>query len=432
MGPKLGPARGATAACKVAVRRLFFSTSSVGSEKICKMSTFWIPASNIAPVKVKDTDIHSRLVRYGFLRQVHSGIFHMLPLGHRVQVKLERLIGQHMETLGACRLDMSSLSSESLWETSGRLDKIYPELFRFADRKGSPYLLAPTHEEEITNLVAKGLHSYKELPLRLYQITRKYRDEMRPRAGILRAREFTMKDLYTFDYSAASALEAYAAVRAAYTAIFACLGLPVVAAEASSGDMGGSLSHEYLLAAPNGEDKLVTCAGCGYAANAEVAGLKEGDNHSLCPRCSDGALTHQNAVELGHTFYLATRYSEPLGANVVVPATLLGNGTDGTVMVPLQMGCHGIGVSRLLASAAEHWSLSDSPGIGWPPAIAPFQVIILYRSEFQADAGEAAAAISKSCQADILLDDRSESLAWKMRDADNIGFIAKASYGDSH
>ncbi|KAF6813897.1 prolyl-tRNA synthetase [Colletotrichum plurivorum] len=187
-----------------------------------------------------------------------------------------------MQDLGASRVALSTITSKDLWQKSGRLALLEPEvcgfifagiieLFGFDDRKGAKYMLSPTHEEEITSLVAKTVKSYKDLPLRLYQITRKFRDELRPRHGLLRSREFTMKDLYTFDVTHEGALETYQKVQAAYAGVFGALKLPVIVARASSGDMGGDLSHEYHLPTPVGEDTVITCNTCDYTVNTEIA-----------------------------------------------------------------------------------------------------------------------------------------------------------------
>jgi len=230
-----------------------------------------VPSGGIAQSKDGPEDTHALLIRTGFLRQAYSGIFHYLPLGLRVHEKLERLIDKHMRSLGASKLALSSISQEQLWEKSGRLAGGGAELMRFMDRKGTRYLLAPTHEEEITALMESIVRSHKQLPLRVYQIGRKYRDERRPRAGLLRGKEFTMKDLYTFDTTEAAALETYADVQAAYRALFDELGLPYLVAEADSGNMGGRLSHEYLYPSPMGEDTILSCTSCNYTANSEVA-----------------------------------------------------------------------------------------------------------------------------------------------------------------
>lgn len=214
---------------------------------------------------------HDLLIRAGFLRQAYSGIFHLLPLGLRVQNKIERLIDKHMLRLGASKVSLSTISSEELWQRSRRLDKgRTSELLRFADRKGAKYLLSPTHEEEITTIIANAVHSYKELPLRLYQVSRKYRDEPRPRQGLLRGREFLMKDLYTFDVTEDAARQTYEEVREAYVAFLEELKLPFLVARADSGNMGGTLSHEYHFASPQGEDTIINCDKCELSMNEEL------------------------------------------------------------------------------------------------------------------------------------------------------------------
>ncbi|KAI1273193.1 hypothetical protein F5Y07DRAFT_411892 [Xylaria sp. FL0933] len=242
---------------------------STSPSRFTRISSFWLPTGGLVPAE--DEDGHAKLIRAGYLRQSHTGIFHILPLGERVQKKLEGLIDKYMSQLGASKVSLSSISSQALWRKTKRLEGYGKELFRFADRKGVPYILAPTHEEEITKLVASTVKSYKSLPLRLYQIGRKYRDEIRPRHGVLRSREFVMKDLYTFDYSPQSALKTYEEARAAYSRLFDELKLPYLVAEAASGDIGGDLSHEYHLPSPAGEDNVISCTDCSYVANEELA-----------------------------------------------------------------------------------------------------------------------------------------------------------------
>ncbi|KAJ5767128.1 uncharacterized protein N7511_004744 [Penicillium nucicola] len=244
-----------------------------------RVSNCWIPTGGMSKKSVdgENEDANELLVRGGFLRQAYSGVFHMLPLGLRVQDKLESLIDKHMRTLGASKVSLSSLSSEELWERSGRLSE-GSELFRLKDRKDTPFLLAPTHEEEITSLVGHLTTSYKSLPLRVYQISRKYRDEARPRQGLLRGREFIMKDLYTFDYSVSEALKTYSAVKQAYVGLFDELKIPYLVAAADSGNMGGSLSHEYHFISPKGEDDVVSCSHCAHVYNEELA---DGKTHSF-------------------------------------------------------------------------------------------------------------------------------------------------------
>ncbi|KAJ3527561.1 hypothetical protein NM208_g10643 [Fusarium decemcellulare] len=270
------------------------SVSSVARANLPRntLSTIWIPTGGItaiddesyrsrkadsrrlsSPGIPKSATPYEPALTYA-LPQAHSGIFQLLPLGLRVQDKIEKLLDKHMRSVGASRLSLSTISSEELWKKSDRLDRVAPELFRFTDRKEVPLILSPTHEEEITTLVAGTLRSYKELPVRLYQITRKYRDERRPRHGLLRSREFLMKDLYTFDATTKAAIDTYHQVSGAYRAFFSELKLPYLVAEASSGDMGGDLSHEYHLPSAVGEDTVVNCDSCGYTANDEVASAR--------------------------------------------------------------------------------------------------------------------------------------------------------------
>ncbi|RXG43429.1 hypothetical protein VDGE_30407 [Verticillium dahliae] len=189
-----------------------------GADQRQRLTAIWTPTGGRTAGEAERA--HDKLIRAGLLRQSHSGIFHILPMGYRIQSKLESLIDKHMQSLGASRVALSSITSKKLWQQSGRYENLGSELFNFQDRKGADYMLAPTHEEEVTSLVAQSVKSYKELPLRLYQITRKYRDELRPRHGLLRTREFTMKDLYTFDVDTAAAMQTYEQVQDAYASFF--------------------------------------------------------------------------------------------------------------------------------------------------------------------------------------------------------------------
>ncbi|KAL4993094.1 hypothetical protein BDV10DRAFT_179685 [Aspergillus recurvatus] len=247
-----------------------------------RASNVWMPTKHISKkTEVGEAgDVNDLLAKGAFYRKAYAGIFHMLPLGLRVQEKLERLIDRHMQSLGASKVSLSSISSQELWEKSGRL-KDNSEYFSFLDRKEARFLLAPTHEEEITALVGSSAHSYKLLPIRLYQISRKYRDEPRPRQGLLRGREFIMKDLYTFDCDVENALQTYESVRRAYTRLFDELKIPYLTAAADSGNMGGSMSHEFHFISSKGEDTLISCTHCDSVYNEELAdGLAPGSPRS--------------------------------------------------------------------------------------------------------------------------------------------------------
>jgi prolyl-tRNA synthetase len=228
---------------------------------------FWSPTIKPIDHTLPSRGTTSLLVAAGFIRQNYAGIYQFLPLGLRVLEKLERLIDKHMRSVNASKVSLSSISSQPLWKHSGRLD--HGEMFKFEDRGHGKWLLAPTHEEEITTMMKDYASLPRDLPVRLYQIGRKYRDEQRPRGGLLRGREFIMKDLYTFDKSTAEAEETYQSVRTAYRNLFTELGVPFVEVRADSGNMGGNLSHEFHFPNVEGEDTVITCDSCDYARNEE-------------------------------------------------------------------------------------------------------------------------------------------------------------------
>ncbi|EHY59315.1 hypothetical protein HRR83_001413 [Exophiala dermatitidis] len=237
-----------------------------------RLSDFWVPTVNVQRQDAV-SDATQLLIRAGYLRQAYAGIFQMLPLGLRAQDKLERLIDKHMRSIKASKVSLSSITSLALWQKSGRW-KPGAEFFTFKDRKDTDWLLAPTHEEEITTLLADLIHSPQQLPVRLYQVTRKYRDEKRPRGGLLRGREFLMKDLYTFDSTPTQAHATYDETRGAYRNFLNELTVPYIEARAESGDMGGNLSHEYHFPNAAGEDIVITCTDCDYARNEEFVSQK--------------------------------------------------------------------------------------------------------------------------------------------------------------
>jgi len=235
-----------------------------------RYSRAFIPTIKEAP-KDAVTPSHILLLRAGFARQVGSGLYELLPLGLRVQRKVERVVREEMDRAGAHEIVMPALLPAEYFEESGRWDSFGDNLLRLKDRKGARYHLGPTHEEIVTDLVRREVKSYKQMPLNLYQIQGKFRDEPRPRAGLLRCREFVMKDAYSFDVSEERALESYAVMRETYHRIFKRLGLDYRLVQADSGAMGGSTSAEFQVLATTGEDAIVACSSCDYAANVEVA-----------------------------------------------------------------------------------------------------------------------------------------------------------------
>ncbi|ORY75468.1 hypothetical protein BCR37DRAFT_341509, partial [Protomyces lactucae-debilis] len=393
------------------------------------------------------------LIETGFIRPANAGIFTLLPYGQRVVDKLEERIDQAMQSIGASKLAMPTLQSKSLWQKTGRWAN--PELYKLADRKGSEYCLAPTHEECVTKLVSHEVNGYKQLPVRVYQMTRKYRDEMRPRGGMLRGKEFIMKDLYTFDDGSQAAQLTYEQVSAAYTHLFKSLETPFLVAKADSGNIGGDLSHEYHLPDASGEDTLLHCPSCNHVANQELAttlpidaeretqrfahasfpdtiffdvSLPKGrvanmlqverqarqcdSTRSLqveagdsCPSCHQ-PLAAVKAIEVGHTFHLGTKYSKQLDFTY---------STQENKLEHPEMGCHGIGVTRLMAALAE--IKRDETGLQWPPGIAPFKTLIV-----ASEKTEALAQVLYDRLDDAVIDDRfSKGLMYRVKEAERQG-----------
>lgn len=274
-------------------------------------------------------------------------------------------------------------------------------------------LLAPTHEEEVTRIVAQHVTSASKLPLRLYQIGPKFRREQRPKGGLLRLREFIMKDMYSFDANLEQARDSYNRTREAYRTIFKRLEIPVRAAVASSGDMGGSMSHEYHLLAEAGEDTIYSCDSCDLSFNHEI--MQAGQ--CSCPQCTK-PLTISNGIELGHTFLLGTRYTKALGA--------VFKSSSGT-SVPMEMGCYGIGVSRLVAAIAE--VCNDEKGLAWPASIAPYRIIMTGGQTMDTESIATMESLRNQLviafpelYGQIAIDDRSYlSLSWRLRDSQIIG-----------
>lgn len=380
-----------------------------------RQSHFFARTKKQAP-KGAETISHQYLTRGDFIDQTAAGIYSFLPLGWRVHRKIENIIREEMNNLGAQELFLSTLIPKSLWQETGRWKEIDPPLFKVKDRHEKEFGLGSTHEEVITDLVRKRINSYQDLPLCLYQIQNKFRNEMRATGGLLRVREFIMKDLYSFHVSEKDALDFYEKVKEAYFKIFKRCGLEVVAVEAESGTIGGSLSHEFMLIAETGEDKILTCPGCDYGANVEKAGkIKE------CPQCK-GQLEEKNCIENGHCFYLGNKYSQVMGAKF----------TDkkGKEM-PIIMGCYGIGLGRLMAGIVE--AFHDEKGIIWPDKAAPFQVHLLTLGKDEKIKTFADKVYKKLLdkKVEVLYDDRDDKSAGeKFAEADLIGIPYRAVVSD--
>ncbi|MFS0725297.1 proline--tRNA ligase [Paenibacillus sp. 1P07SE] len=380
-----------------------------------RQSNLLIPTLREAPADAEAAS-HALLLRGGYIRPLAAGIYIFLPLGLRVLRSIERIIREELDRIGAQELLMPALQPAELWQASGRYSAYGPELIRLQDRHGRPFVLGPTHEEVITALAGQEIRSYRQLPITLYQIQTKYRDERRPRFGLLRGREFVMKDAYSFGTSWEEASRSYQGMHAAYNRIFKRCGLRFRAVEADPGTIGGEGgSHEFIALAEIGEDTIASCGSCGYAANLEkhvgdYLSARAGDS---CPQCEEGVLSLHRGIEVGHVFKLGTKYSQAVGASYL---------DDQGQEQPMIMGCYSIGVSRLLAAIVEQHH--EAQGIRWPGGIAPFQVHLIpvsVQDEQQMRlAGELYEQL-RSMGIETLLDDRDERPGVKFKDADLIG-----------
>ena len=313
---------------------------------------------------------HQLMIRAGLVRQVSSGIYNWLPIGKKVLQKVENIVRSEMDKAGAQEILMPMVQPASLWEDSGRIDQYGQELLVFLDRHENKFCLGPTHEEVITDLCKNLLTSYKQLPVTLYQIQTKFRDEIRPRFGVMRSREFLMKDAYSFDLNKESLDNSYSAMKEAYINIFNAIGLDYRVVKADSGAIGGSDSEEFHVLADSGEDLLAFSDKSDYAINAELlTELQEGqDPFSLEGKPSPdgkGILKLKKGIEVGHIFKLGKKYSEVLNLRI--------QGEDQDINP--EMGCYGIGVSRIVAASIEQ--NHDDKGIIWPKSLAPFEVAIV-------------------------------------------------------
>jgi len=378
---------------------------------------FWsktlIPTLKETPQEAESLS-HQLMLRAGLMRMLMAGVYSYLPLGWRVLNNIQQIIRQEMDASGAVEVLLAALQPLELWLKSGRDKDMGEVMIRFIDRRGRKICLGPTHEEVITDLVKNHVSSYKQLPLVLYQIQTKFRDEIRPRFGLVRGCEFIMKDAYSFDVDSAGLNKNYNLMFDAYQRIFKRCGLDVLTVEADPGVMGGTVSHEFMVRASDGEDSVLLCPKCGFSKT-----LKEEKSES-CPKCKL-VLEKINTLEIGHIFQLGTKYSSTLGANFV--------DNKGSVS-PIIMGCYGIGVSRLISAIIE--CNNDKNGIVWPKEVTPYKVIILPLDVTDDSIMKLALDIYNELQKediDVLLDDRDERAGVKFKDADLIGIPLTITIG---
>jgi prolyl-tRNA synthetase len=362
---------------------------------------------------------HDLLERAGYIRQHAAGIYSYLALGLRSLRRIEAIIREEMAAAGAQEILMSVVHDADVWRRTGRYDSIDETLVRFQDRRGHDYVLGMTHEEIVASLAATELRSHRDVDVVVYQIQTKFRDEARSRGGLLRTREFLMKDAYSLHITDEGLTEAYTAQAAAYHRIFRRVGLADVAmVESSTGVMGGRVAHEFMCFLDVGDDAVALCDACGYAANREVLG-----ETSTCVRCG-GALTSRRGVEVGNIFQLGSRYTDALGVSV-----LDASGAQRSVI----MGSYGIGVSRLLACLVERFH--DDRGIALTAATAAADAHVIVLGRGAASLGERAAALTAAGERaglDMLLDDRASiSAGQRFADADLIGAAIRVTLGDA-
>ena len=374
-----------------------------------------------------ETVSHQLMIKAGLIRQVAAGIYNWLPTGKKVLRKVEEIIRKEMDSSGAQEILMPMVQPTSLWEESGRIQQYGKELLVFQDRHERSFCLGPTHEEVITDLCRNVIKSHRELPITLYQIQTKFRDEIRPRFGVMRSREFIMKDAYSFDLSPEGLDKSYSIMKEAYLNIFHNLGLEYRIVKADSGAIGGSDSEEFHILADSGEDLLAFSDSSDYAINAEllVELQDEQDPNSLEGKPSPdgkGNLLLKKGIEVGHIFKLGKKYSESLKLRV--------QGDDGDVYP--EMGCYGIGTSRIIAASIEQ--NHDEKGIIWPKSLCPYEVVIVEANPKKKE------SIKKTCEEiyellasnniDVLWDDRDKRPGVKFKDMELIGIPIMIIIGD--
>lgn len=349
------------------------------------------------------------LFRGGFIDQLMSGVFTLLPLGFRVAEKIKQIIREEMNTVGGQELSMPVLQPKELWQETGRWESLKGAMYQFKDKSDKEFGAAFTHEENALDLIRKHARSYKDFPISFYHFTTKLRDEPRPRGGLIRVKEFVMKDLYSAHTSEEDMNRYYDEVAKAYHQAFKRLGLDARMVEASGGVFTDVKSHEFQVLTEVGEDTIFFCQKCDFAQNKEIAEVQEGDK---CPRCG-GLIKVSRGVEVGNIFRFGTVYSKKMGVNFT--------DQDGSVK-PVYLASYGIGIGRALGTLAEIYH--DERGIAWPPQVAPFAVHIVSLNQDNLKVREASESLEKKLEqsgVEVLYDERDESPGVKLADADMIG-----------
>jgi prolyl-tRNA synthetase len=397
-----------------------------------RLSHYFLPVLRETP---KEAEIvsHQLMLRTGMIRQSSSGIYSWLPLGFRVLKKIEQIVREEQDRSGAIEMLMPTLQQADIWRESGRYEAYGPEMLRFKDRHEREMLYGPTNEELITQIFRDGAKSYRDLPRNLYHIQWKFRDETRPRFGVMRGREFLMKDAYSFDLSVEAARHAYNRMFVAYLRTFARMGLKSIPMAAETGPIGGDLSHEFIILADTGESRVFCHADLvemrtppadvdftgdlgpliaqwtrHYAATDE-----KHDQQRFEAEVPEGKRVTARGIEVGHIFFFGTKYSEPMGCRV--------QGPDGN-MIAVQMGSYGVGVSRLPAAIIE--ASHDAAGVVWPVPVAPFEVGLINLKVGDKDTDRACGELYGKLEragVSVLCDDTDERAGAKFASMDLIG-----------
>jgi len=397
---------------------------------VTRLSRYFLPTLKETPSEAQIVS-HRLMLRAGMIRQSSAGIYSWLPLGFRVLKRIEQIVREEQDAAGAQELLMPTLQPAELWQESGRWDDYGEEMLRIKDRHGRDMVYGPTNEEQITEIFKAYVKSYRDLPRMLYHIQWKFRDEVRPRFGVMRGREFLMKDGYSFDLDYAGARRAYNKMFVAYLRTFERMGLKAIPMQAESGPIGGDMSHEFQILADTGESRIYCHRDLlGFEALAHDVDF-EGDLEPLvrrwtslyaatdhkhdpktCPVPPD-QLVEARGIEVGHIFYFGTKYSKPLGALVAGP-------NDERITV--EMGSYGVGVSRLVGAIIE--ASHDDAGIVWPDPVAPFAVALLNLRVGHGECDRLCEDLYgklRSAGVAALYDDRAESAGAKFADMDLIG-----------
>ncbi|MEC9146047.1 MAG: proline--tRNA ligase [Pseudomonadota bacterium] len=394
-----------------------------------RLSHYFLPLLKETPKEAQIAS-HRLMLRAGMIQQSSAGIYSWLPLGKKVLDRIAHIVREEQNRAGALEIMMPTIQPAELWQESGRYDDYGAEMLRIRDRHDRDMLYGPTNEEQVTDIFRAHVRSYKALPLNLYHIQWKFRDEVRPRFGIMRGREFLMKDAYSFDLDADRAREAYNRMFVSYLKTFARMGLTAIPMEAETGPIGGDMSHEFIILAETGESgvyfhrdwldaDLVTSVDYSDDLQPVVdrftslyARADEKHDPADCP-VAEADLMSLRGIEVGHIFYFGEKYSAAMGATVAGP-----EGAN----VPVHMGSYGIGVSRLVGGIIE--ASHDDKGIIWPRSVAPFDVAVINLKPGDSDCDAAAEDLYGKLQGagcDPVLDDRDERPGAKLASIDLIG-----------